>query len=77
MSKCNHVAMGQAGPTGWTREVAKSVARRTGRPEAQILSFIGAVFLAITVIEFLRNVDAVVAAGRPGRQPADDAPARA
>lgn len=81
MSKWNYVAMGQAGLTGWTRKVAKPVARvvacRTGRPEAQILSFIGAVFLAITVIDFLRNVDAVVAAGRPGRQPADDAPAGA
>ena len=80
MSKWNYVAMGQAGLTGWTREVAKpvarAVARRTGRPEAEILSLIGAVFLAITVIDFLRNVDAVIAAGRTGPQPVDDAPRR-
>ena len=81
MSKWNYVAMGQAGLTGWTREVAKpvarAVARRTGRPKAEILSLIGAVFLAITVIDFLRDVDAVIAAGRTGRQPVDDAPAGA
>ena len=79
MPKWNFVAMGQAGLTGWTgraaRPVACAVARRTGRPEAEILSLIGAVFLAITLIDFLRNVDAVIAAGRTGRQPADDAPA--
>jgi hypothetical protein len=43
------------------------VAHRTGRPEAQIMSLIGAVFLAIALIDFLRNVDAVIAAGRTGR----------
>lgn len=68
MSKWNFVAMGQAGLTGWTREVAtplaRSIARRTGRQEGQILSLMGAVFLAIAVIDFLRNVDAVIAAGR-------------
>jgi hypothetical protein len=73
MSKWNLVAMGQAGLTGWTREVAKpvarAVARRTGRPEPEILSAIGAVFLAIALIDFLCNVDAVIAAGRTGRQP--------
>jgi hypothetical protein len=81
MAKWNFVAMGQAGLTGWTREVAKpvarAVARRTGRPEAEILSLIGAVFLAIAVIDFLREVDTVIAAGRTGRQPAGDAEARA
>jgi hypothetical protein len=35
------------------------------------------VFLAITLIDFLRNVDAVIAAGRAGRQPADGPPAGA
>ena len=79
MSKWNYVAMGQAGLTGWTRQaarpVARAVARRTGRPEAEILSLIGAAFLAITLINFLRNVEAVIAAGRTGRQPADDPPA--
>ena len=81
MSKWNLVAMGQAGLTGWTkvaaRPVARAVARRTGRPEAEILSLIGAVFLAITVINFLRNVDAVIVAGRTGLQPTDNVPAGA
>jgi len=78
MPKWNFVAMGQAGLTGWTgkaaRPVARAIARKTGRPEAQILSLIGAVFLAKTLIGFLREVDAVIAAGRTGPQPADDAP---
>ena len=77
MPKWNFVAMGQVGLTGWTRAaaqpVARSIARRTGRPEAQILSLIGAAFLAIALINFLREVDAVIAAGRTGRQPANDA----
>jgi hypoxanthine phosphoribosyltransferase len=72
MSKWNFVAMGQAGLTGRTRTVAqpiaRSIARKTGRPEAQILSLIGGVFLAIALIDFLREVDAVIAAGRTGRQ---------
>jgi hypothetical protein len=74
MRKWNYVAMGQAGLTGWTKQAAKplahAIARRTGRPEAQILALIGAAFLAITVIDFLRNVDTVIAAGRTGQQPA-------
>jgi len=77
MAKWNFVAMGQAGLTGWTKElarpVARSIARRTGRPEAQILSLIGGAFLAIALVNFLREVDAVIAAGRTGRQPANDA----
>ena len=60
MAKWNFVAMGQAGLTGWTRTaaqpVARLIARRTGRPEAHILALIGAGFLAITLIDFLRNV---------------------
>ena len=68
MAKWNIVAMGQVGLTGWTRvvaqPVARAIARRTGRPEAQILSLIGAAFLAIALIDFLREVDAVIAAGR-------------
>jgi hypothetical protein len=78
MPKWNFVAMGQAGLTGWTgkaaRPVARAVARKTGRPEAQILSLIGAVFLAKTLIGFLREVNTVIAAGRTGPQPADGAP---
>jgi hypothetical protein len=78
MSKWNFVAMGQAGLTGWTRQfarpIASSIARRTGRPEEEILSIIGAAFLAIALINFLREVDAVIAAGRTGRQPANDPP---
>ncbi len=73
MAKRNFVAMGQAGLTGRTRiaaqPVARVIARRTGRSEADILALIGAGFLAITVIDFLRNVDAVIAAGRTGPQP--------
>jgi hypothetical protein len=79
--KWNLVAMGQAGLTGWTGKVAwpvaRELARRTGRPEAQILALIGAVFLAKTLIAFVREVDAVIAAGRTGRQPASDPPAGA
>jgi hypothetical protein len=64
----NFVAMGQVGLSGWTmvaaRPLARAVARWTGRPEAQILSLIGAAFLAISLIDFLRQVDAVIAAGR-------------
>jgi hypothetical protein len=75
----NLVAMGQVGLTGWTgmaaKPLARAVARRTGRPEAQILSLIGAGFLAISLVDFLRQVDAVISAGRNGRQPARDAPA--
>jgi hypothetical protein len=79
MAKWNFVAMGQIGLTGRTKKAAKplarAIARKTGRPEAQILSLIGAVFLAIALIDFLREVDAVIAAGRAGQQPANDAPA--
>ena len=79
MSKWNFLAMGQAGLTGSTRKVAepvaRSIARRTGRSEGEILSLIGAVFLAIAVVDFLRNVDAVIVAGRTGHQPPDAAPA--
>jgi len=68
-SAWNWVAMGQMGLTGQTRKaakpVARAIARRTGRPEAQILALIGAGFLAISLIDFLRQVDAVIAAGRP------------
>jgi hypothetical protein len=79
MSKWNLVAMGQAGLTGRTRQaarpVARAVARRTGRPEAEILAVIGAGFLAVALIDFLREVDAVIAAGRTGCPPAGDPPA--
>ena len=81
MAKWNFVAMGQAGLSGWTREVARpvarAVARRTGRPEAEILAIIGGAFLAMAVINFIREVDTVIAAGRTARQPADGDPAGA
>ena len=77
MAKWNFEAMGQVGLAGWTgkvaRPVAHSIARKTGRPEAEILSLIGAAFLAMALINFLREVDAVIAAGRTGRPPAGDA----
>jgi hypothetical protein len=76
MSKGHFVAMGQVGLTGWARAAAQPVgrwiARRTGRPEAENLSLIGAAFLATTLIGFLRNADAVIAAGRTAPQPAND-----
>lgn len=53
--------------------VAAAVAHRTGRPEAQIPALIGAAFLAVALIDFLREVDAVIAAGRTGRQRASKA----
>jgi hypothetical protein len=50
----NFVAMGQVGLTGWTRvaarPVAHAVARRTERPEVQVLSLIGATFLAVALL---------------------------
>jgi hypothetical protein len=74
MPQWDFVAMGQAGLTNRTAKAARPVARRTGRPEAQILSLIGAGFLAKTLIGFLREVNTVIPAGRTGPQPADDAP---
>ena len=60
--------MGQVGVTGWAgvaaKPVARAVARSTGRPEAQILSLIGAGFRAVSLIGFLRQAGAVIAAGR-------------
>ena len=79
MAKWNFAAMGQAGLTGWTRTAARSaarlIARRTGRPEADILALIGAGFLAIAVTGFLRNVNAVIAAGQTGPQAGQAPPA--
>ncbi len=79
MAKGNFVAMGQAGLTGRARTAARPVARlsarRTGRPEADIVALTGAGSLAITVTGFLRNVEAVIAAGRTGPQ-AGEAPPR-
>jgi hypothetical protein len=61
--------MGETGLTGSTAKVAqpvaRAIARKTGRPESEILALIGAVFLAISLIDFLRTVDTVVHAGRP------------
>ena len=79
MPKQNLVAMGQAGLTRRTRAaarpVARAIARRTGRSEAEIMALIGAAFLAIALINFARTAGAVIAAGRTGSQPADDDPA--
>lgn len=75
MSKWNYQAMGEVGLTGWRRQAAQPAARliahRTGRPESEIFSLIGAGFLMITLIDFLRTVDDVIAAGRAGPRPAD------
>ena len=75
MSKWNYQAMGEVGLTGWRRQAAQPVvrliARRTGRPESEIFSLIGAAFLMITLIDFLRTVDDVIAAGRARSRSAD------
>ena len=77
MPKWNLAAMGQAGLTGRAKDIARpaarSIARRTGRPEADILSLIGAASLTIALINFLSKVNAVIKAGRTGRQPANGA----
>lgn len=76
MSRWNVVAMGEVGLTGWRRQaaqpVARLIARRTGRPESDILSLLGAGFLLIALIDFLRTVDDVIAAGRGAPEIADD-----
>jgi len=75
MPRLNYVAMGEVGLTGWRRQAvqpaARLIARRTGRPEPEILSLIGGAFLLIALIDFLRTVDDVIAAGRAGSQPED------
>jgi hypothetical protein len=79
MPKWNFAAMGQAGLTGRTRNIARpiarAIARRTGRSEAEILSLMGAALLAMALVNFVRTVDTVIKAGRTGRQPVDDPPA--
>jgi len=50
------------------------LARRTGRSETKILALIGAALLVVTLIDFLRSLDAVLVAGRIGRKPANDGP---
>ena len=79
MPKWNFAAMGQAGLTGRTRNIARPIARaiahRTGRSEADILSLMGAALLAMALVNFVRTVDTVIKAGRTGRQPADAPPA--
>ena len=66
MAKWNFVAMGQVGLTGWTKTVAQpvahSIARRTGRPEAHILSLIGA-GSSRGSSQLPPRIDAVIAAG--------------
>lgn len=72
MASWNIVAMGQTGLSGWRAKaagpIADSLARRTGRSQEQILALIGAAFLAVTLISFLRTVRTVIAAGRTGSQ---------
>ena len=75
-SECrNGIQLRGDGPSGPDRpdQDRRSADRPFDRPqdrraEAQILSLIGGVFLAIALIDFLREVDAVIAAGRTGRQ---------
>ena len=44
--------------------LSRSPARETGRLEAEVLSLIGAGFLAISLINFLREEDTVITAGQ-------------
>jgi len=78
MSKWDLVAMGEMGLTRSTRKVAEPIARliarRTGRSEATILALIGSALLAVTLIDFLRSLDGVLAAGRTGHQEANAGP---
>jgi hypothetical protein len=73
MSHWNVTAMGQTGLSGVTAKIAgpiaAAIARRTGRPQAQILALIGAGFLVVSLVDFLRTVDAVIAAGRTSKPP--------
>jgi hypothetical protein len=41
-----------------------SIARKTGRSEDQVLALIGAGFLAVALMAFLRTVRSVIVAGR-------------
>jgi hypothetical protein len=82
MRHWNFVAMGQAGLTGSTARVANPIAariaRRTGLSEAQILAVIGAAFLVVSLVDFLRTVDTVITAGEQtpsGLLPSGDPPA--
>jgi hypothetical protein len=64
----NLVAMGEVGLSGVTAVVLQPVvdglARATGRPERDIKAVIGAGLLLMTVIGFVRTVEAVIQAGR-------------
>ena len=78
MRRWNVIAMGQVGVTGVVtskvaKPIANSISRRTGRSEDQILAMIGAGILGISLIYFLRTVDAVITAGRTA-SPSQDAP---
>jgi hypothetical protein len=80
MRRWNVIAMGQVGVAGVVTAkvaspIANSISRRTGRSEDQILAIIGAGILVISLIYFLRTVDAVITAGRRA-SPSQDAPIR-
>jgi hypothetical protein len=64
------VAMGGSGLKGWRRKAAEPVARaiskRTSLTETQVRAAIGAIFLALTVVAFLRSMAMIVRAGRSG-----------
>jgi hypothetical protein len=73
VTKWNCIAMGETGLSGNTAKVAQpiasAIAKRTGRSTPQILAIIGAGFLAISLIDFLRTVDAAIEAGRTAPAP--------
>ena len=75
MGKWNYEAMGEVGLSGIAAKIAApiaaSISRRTGRPQNQILAIMGAAFLAVVLIDFLRTFGSVVAAGRSTTAPTD------
>jgi hypothetical protein len=78
MSKWNFVAMGQVGLTGWTQG-GRQASRPFDRPQYRTAGGGDPVAYRCgiprdDVDRFHPNVGAVIAAGRTGRQPANDPP---
>ena len=63
-------AMGRAGLTGWRGKVgsrvAAPVAERTPLSQDQIEALIGALFLALSLFQFMKLLSRVLRAGREG-----------
>lgn len=61
-------AMGRAGMSGWQEKVgerlARPVADKTGVEEDRVIAIIGALFLALSIYQFVVLMRKVVRAGR-------------